>query len=175
MVLSSHKGGGDHFGNAKFTGLEEPRPPADELSDVQLRALTRRALELGNHPIEDCCIVGSSDSVVLLANRHAEPAVVSTVIEVLNQDAPGSRITILSQTPTRFSGATSIAISAAEAMSMPAPGIWSRRDITYRVPKAVLECDRLISIAPIQIESGPAFTSLDTTCNGAGWQCSRLE
>ena len=53
VVLSSHKGGGDHFGNAKFTGLEEPRPPADELSDVQLRALTRRALELGNHPIED--------------------------------------------------------------------------------------------------------------------------
>jgi uncharacterized protein (DUF362 family) len=162
VVLSSYKGGGDHFGNAKFAGVAEPRPSGDELSDAQLRALTRRAVELGNHPTASLRrIVARGDAVLLLVNRYAEPAVVSAVIELVNDAAPGSAITILSENPARFSGAKLVDVSAAESARMPAPGIWSRRDVTYRVPKAVLECDKLISITPLKIENGRPSLTLD--------------
>jgi uncharacterized protein (DUF362 family) len=162
IVLSSYKGGGDHFGNAKFTGLAEPRPPNGELSDAGLRALTRKAIELGNHPTASLRrIVNRGDVVLLLVNRDADPAVVSAVVEMVNDTAAGSNISILSGNAARFPGAKAIELSSAETMRMPAPGIWSRRDIQYRVPKAILECDRLISIAPLRIENGRPSLALD--------------
>ena len=44
---------------------------------------------------------------------------------------------------------------------MPAPGVWSRRDVSYRIPKAMLDCDRLISIAPLKIDKGRPSLTVD--------------
>jgi hypothetical protein len=162
IVLSSYAGGTDDYGKVKFAGLAEPRPTREQLSGAQLGAITRRAIDFGNHPAGGLKrIIGRGETVVLLVNRDAESAVVSAVIDTLNQDAPGSRIAILSEDPKKFPGAESISISSAASMRMPAPGVWSRRDIVYRVPKTVLECDRLISIAPLKIENGRPSLSID--------------
>jgi hypothetical protein len=160
--LSSYQGGTDDYGKVKFAGLAEPRAPAAELTDAQLRAVTRQAIDFGNHPAGGLKrVTGRDDAVVLLVNRDADPVVASTVIEVLKQDAPGSRVTIVSDAANRFSGATTVDMSKADSLRMPAPGVWSRRDITYRVPKAILECDRLISIAPLRTENGRPSLAID--------------
>jgi hypothetical protein len=152
IVLSSYKGGGDHFGNAKFEGLPEPRGIREELSAAQVRAMTRHAVRLGNHPNRGFRrIVGANESVVLLAGAQAEPSVVSALAEMLREEAGGVRVTILSPE----------AIATAETVRMPAPGVWSRRDVEYRIPKAVLECDRLIPIAPFRLDKGRPSLILD--------------
>jgi hypothetical protein len=162
IVLSSYQGGTDDYGKVKFDGLAEPRPPTEELSDAQVRAMTRRAIEFGNYPTGGLKrIIGRDDAVVLLVDRYAEPIVVSTVIEVVAENAPGSRISIVSEAPKRFSGAKLIDVSSADSIEMPAPGVWSRRDVIYRIPKAMIECDRLISIAPLKIENGRPSMTLD--------------
>src|SRR5687767_2559384 len=133
VVLSSYKGGTDDYGKAKFEGLAEPRPPREELTDAQLRAMTRRAIDFGNHPTGGLRrIVSRGEAVLLLVNRNAEPVVVSAVIEMLNEDAPGSRITVISDAPKTFAGVQSIDVTSAESMRMPAPGVWSRRDVEDR-------------------------------------------
>ena len=59
----------------KFAGVPEPRPPDAELTEAQIRALTRRAIELGNHPNTNLRrLIGRDEAVVLLVNRDAEPA-----------------------------------------------------------------------------------------------------
>jgi hypothetical protein len=162
IVLSSYKGGPDHFGNAKFEGLTEPRPPGQELTAAQIGAMTRRAVELGNHPNPGFRrIVGRNESVLLLVNRYTEPAVVSAVIDTLKRDAEGSKFSILSADAARFSGAESLDIAKGQTVRMPAPGIWSRRDVEYRIPRAILECDRLITVAPLRIENGRPSLTLD--------------
>jgi hypothetical protein len=162
IVLSSYKGGGDHFGNATFTGVPEPRPPEAELTDTQLRALTRRAIELANHPNTNLRrIVGREEAVMLLVNRHTEPAVVSAVIEIVKENAAGSRITIVSDAASRFSGAQVVDVASAPSVRMPAPGVWSRREVTYRIPKVLIDSDRLISIAPLNVQNGRPSLTMD--------------
>ena len=159
IVLSSYKGGGDHFGNAKFEGLPEPRGVREELTPAQITAMTRRAIQLGCHPNRPFRrIVSANDSVLLLASPYAEAAVVSTVADVLREEASGSRVTVLSSDAKRFGG---IGAATAETVRMPAPGVWSRRDVEYRIPKAVLDCDRLITIAPLRVEKGRPSLTLD--------------
>src|SRR5687767_13117114 len=80
---------------------------------------------------------------------------------MLNEDAPGSRITVISDAPKTFAGVQSIDVTSAESMRMPAPGVWSRRDVEYRIPKAILDCDKLISIAPLRIDKGRPSLVLD--------------
>lgn len=145
IVLSSYQGGTDDYGKVKFAGLAEPQPPSEPLTDNQIRAMARRAIEFGNYPAGGFKnIIGRNESVVLLVSRDAEAALVSAVKEAISEGAPGSRITTMSH---------------ADPVEMPAPGTWSRRDITYRIPKAVLECDRLVSIAPLKVENGrPSLT-----------------
>lgn len=162
IVLSSYKGGGDHFGNAKFTGVAEPAPPSAELSPAQISALTRRAIELGNFPNSDLRrVIGKDESVVLLVNRHADSNVVSTVIGMLKENKAGNRITVVTDAPRKFGSDVVLDISSAETVQMPAPGVWSRRDVTYRIPKILIDCDRLISIAPLQMEGGRLSLTID--------------
>jgi hypothetical protein len=162
IVLSSYKGGGDHFGNAKFEGLANPCAPGDDLTPAQIADMTRHAIRLGNHPNRGLRrVIGGSDLVLLLVSRYAEPVVVSTVAEVVKQESPSGRIMILSDDPKRFSGGEPIETASADSIRMPAPGVWSRRDVEYRIPKAVLDCDRLITIAPLRIENGRPHLTLD--------------
>ena len=153
IVLSSYKGGSDHFGNAKFEGLAEPRAPSEELNAKQIAAMTRHAIRLGNHPNRGFRrVLSANESVVLLASRYAEAVVVSTVADMIREESAGSRVTILSPD----------AAAAADRVRMPAPGIWSRRDVEYHVPKIVLECDRLIYDRSSPDREWAAIAALDT-------------
>ncbi|HYO82732.1 MAG TPA: hypothetical protein VES20_15105 [Bryobacteraceae bacterium] len=159
IVLSSYKGGGDHFGNAKFDGLPDPRAVRDDLLPEQIAAMTRHAIRLGNHPNRDLRrIVGTNESVLLLVSPYAEPVVVSTLAEVLRQEASGIRLSLFSTDAKRFPG---IDRAAADKVLMPAPGIWSKRDVEYRIPRAVLDCDRVFSIAPLRIDKGRPSLTVD--------------
>jgi hypothetical protein len=152
IVLSSFSGGEDHFGGTKFAGLPEPKAVNVELTDAQLRAMTRRAIELGSQnrgSLER--IVTPDDLVVLLVNRDADPAMVRAVIDLLREHKRGERITIVTPDPAKYPDTKAVDPKTVESMQMPAPGTWSRRDVLYRVPKVILECDRLISIAPLRI------------------------
>lgn len=162
IVLSSYKGGGDHFGNATFTGVPEPQATAAQLNDAQVKALARRAVDLGNHPNRGLRrVVARGETVALLVNRDTDPGVVSAVIEAVKETAEDTRITIISDAANRFTGGTLVDVSTAESMKMPAPGIWSRKEVTYRVPRALIDCDKLISIAPLRVQAGRPSLSID--------------
>jgi hypothetical protein len=46
-------------------------------------------------------------------------------------------------------------------MLMPPPGVFGRRDISYHLPRAVLQCDALISVAPLRVQNGRPSLSID--------------
>jgi len=84
IVLSSFKGSEDHDGT-KLTGLRNPSPPGGPLSAVQLEAMVRKALELGNTRRGGLeTIIEAEDWVVVkphIAGKSvADPRVVRTLI-----------------------------------------------------------------------------------------------
>jgi hypothetical protein len=158
IILSSFKGGEDHFGGTKFDPLPEPRPVDAELTPAQVREMTRRAIQLGNMRrggLER--LVRREEWTVLLVNRDADPAVVAAVEEILKERGAAKVEKFVAQPPP----------AGADSMTMPAPGVWSRRDIAYRVPKTLLHCDRVISIAPLRIERGRPSLGIDNYRNAA--------
>jgi len=152
IILSSFKGGKDDWGSVTFPPLSQPVSPSEELTGAQLREMARRAIELGTARGGLGRVVGNGEAVVLLVSRDADPGLAQVVIELLKEQKRGDGITVIT------SGDPA---AARDSMQMPAPGIWSQRDVTYRVPKAILECDRLISIAPLRIEKGRPSLTLD--------------
>jgi hypothetical protein len=153
IILSSFKGGEDHFGGTKFAALPEPRPPGADLTPSQVREMTRRAMELGNTRrggLER--IVRRDEWTVLLVSREADPVVVAAVEEILRERGVAKVEKLVAQQAGQ---------AGADAMQMPAPGVWSRRDVSYRVPKSLLHCDRVISIAPLRIERGRPMLTID--------------
>ncbi|MBL8296080.1 MAG: hypothetical protein JNN08_29830 [Bryobacterales bacterium] len=161
IILSSFAGGEDHFGGTKFETLPEPRPANAELSAAQVRDMTLRAIELGTSAQGGLPRLISRDhDVVILADRDADPMVVSAVLSVVNGRNP-HKVTLVSAMKAPPDGVTVVNPATAESMRMPAPGIFSRRNIEYSVPVAVLHCDRLISVAPLRVAAGRPSLSID--------------
>jgi hypothetical protein len=151
IILSSFKGGEDHFGGTKFASLLEPRPVNAELTPAQVKDMTRRAIELGGQQRGSLeRIIERDEWTVLLVSRHADPNVVAAVQELLKERGRAQKLTVITAEDAQ-----------AETMEMPAPGIWSKADILYRVPKSILHCDRLISVAPLRIEKGRPSLTID--------------
>lgn len=151
IILSSFKGGEDHFGGTKFAPLKDPRPVNAELTPAQVKEMTRRAIELGSErrgSVER--IVARDDWTVLLVSRHTDPNVTAAVQDILREHGRGQKLTVVT-----------VEEAHAETMQMPAPGVWARADATYRVPKAILHCDKLITIAPLRIENGRPSLAID--------------
>ncbi len=162
VVLSSFAGGEDHFGGTKFVPLPEPKPVNAELTDAQVEAMTRRAIELGTDSQGGLPRWISRDQdVVVLVDKDADPAVVSAVVGIIKQRQPQS-LRIVTDAAKPFAGAECVNPSTAESMVMPAPGIFSRRDVSYKVPKIVLHCDRLITVGPLRVRTGRPLMSMDS-------------
>jgi hypothetical protein len=162
MIPSTFAGGEDHFGGTKFASLPEPRPVDAELTPEQTRQMTRRAIELGNVRQGGLDrIVGRDDWTLLLVGRGTDPNVVAAVVELLRERQRAKRLTIASRDRFAIEGAEFVDLANADAMEMPAPGVWSRRDVTYRVPAAVLHCDRLISVTPLRMTAGRPSLAID--------------
>jgi uncharacterized protein (DUF362 family) len=68
---------------------------------------------------------------------------------------------IITSAAGRFTGVPVVDLATADSIKLPAPGVWSRRDVTYRVPRALLDCDKLISIAPLKIAALRPSLSVD--------------
>lgn len=160
IILSSFAGGEDHFGGTKFAPLDEPRPVNAELPPAQVRQMTLRAIELGNAEGGLPRKIQRQDEVVLLASRDADPVVVATVLEEVTKRQP-KKVMLVSTMKNPPSGVDVIDPATAESMTMPAPGIFSRKNVTYRVPVAVLHCERLIAIAPLRITMGRPSLTID--------------
>lgn len=161
IVLSSFAGGEDHFGGTKFTPLADPRPVNAELSAEQVRAMTLRAIELGTDAQGGLPrVIARDHDVVILADRDADPMVVSAVVSVINGRNP-RKLTLVSAMKSPPGEVTVVNPATAATMRMPAPGIFSRRNVEYQVPVAVLQCDRLISVAPLRVAAGRPSLSID--------------
>ncbi|MCC6590755.1 MAG: hypothetical protein IT168_28950 [Bryobacterales bacterium] len=162
VILSSFAGGEDHFGGVKFAALPEPKPVTAELTDAQVEAMTRRAIELGTDSQGGLPRwIQRDQDVVVLVDKDADPAVVSTVATIINDRKPQS-LRIVTDAATPFAAAECVNPATAESMVMPAPGIFSRRDVSYKVPKIVLHCDRLITVGPLRVRTGRPLMSIDT-------------
>jgi hypothetical protein len=151
IILSSFKGGEDHFGGTKFAPLKEPRPVNAELTPAQVKEMTRRAIELGGArrgSVER--IIARDDATVLLVSRHADPNVVAAVQDILREHGRAQKLAVVTAEDAHT-----------DTMLMPAPGVWARGEAVYRVPKSILHCDKLISIAPLRIENGRPSLSVD--------------
>lgn len=123
--------------------------------------MTLRAIELGTDNQGGLPrLINRDHDVVILADRDADPMVVSAILSVVNGRNP-RKVTLVSAMKAPPDGVTAVNPATAEAMRMPAPGIFSRRNIEYNVPVAVLHCDRLISVAPLRIAAGRPSLSID--------------
>ena len=124
VILSSFAGGEDHFGGTKFASLPEPKPVNAELTDAQVEAMTKRAVELGTDSQGGLARSISRDqSVIVLVDKDADPTVVATVVSIIKQRQPQS-LTIVTDATKPFSGAECVNPATAESMVMPAPGIF---------------------------------------------------
>lgn len=162
LILSSFAGGEDHFGGVKFETLPNPQPANAQLDDAAAEAMTRRAIELGTDNQGGLPRWISRDhNVIVLADKDADPAVVATVLAVIRERKPQS-LAVLTEAAKPFAGVECINPATAESMQMPAPGIFSRRNVTYKVPTALLHCDRVISVAPLRIRMGRPSLVIDS-------------
>lgn len=161
IILSSFAGGEDHFGGTKFAALADPRPVNAELTADQVRAMTLRAIELGTDGQGGLPrLIARDHDVVILADRDADPMVVAAVLSVISGRNP-RKVTLVSAMKAPPEGVTVVNPATAQTMQMPAPGIFSRRNIEYKVPVEVLQCDRLISVSPLRIATGRPSLSID--------------
>ena len=152
VILSSFKGGEDHWGGSKFAPLKEPRPVDAELTPAQVKEMTRRAIELGGRPRGSLeRMIAKDDWTVLLVSRHTDPNVTAAVQELLQQHGRAQKLTVLAAEDDHT-----------ESMVMPASGPWAQREAKYRVPKAILHCDKLIAIVPLRIDNGRPSMAIDS-------------
>jgi len=148
IVLSSFRGGTEHDGT-KLAGLADPCPPEAELSTSRLEAMLAKALELGSlrrGGLER--IAGRDDRVIILPaagppsqpGASTDPRLLQALIAWLKDRKAGGRVEIAEPT----SGNT---------VEMPVSGrTFASRNRTgsYRVARAIQECDRLISLSPLR-------------------------
>jgi uncharacterized protein (DUF362 family) len=172
LVLSDFKGAEDHDGT-KIPGLSDPQPQTTDLTDVQFEAMVRQAIEIGGKRRGNLSsAVGVEDWVLVkpgLASSGApresgaDPRIARYVIEYLAERKRGLRFTILGNSYREMATALgrkygSIQFEAldpetVERAELPVSGKISARSNksgTYRIPKIVQECDRLITIAPLR-------------------------
>src|SRR5688500_5193243 len=89
IILSSFKGGKDDWGSAQFPALSQPVSPNEELTEAQLREMTRRAIELGSARGGLGRVVGTGEAVVLLVSRDADPEIAQVLVELLKEQKRG--------------------------------------------------------------------------------------
>jgi hypothetical protein len=164
IVLSEFAGSEDHDG-AKLPGLPDPKAKTAELSDDQVRAMVWKAIELGNTRRGGLDrIVGRAASVVVLADAEADPRIIHALVQFLRERRAGQTITVATKAASTLKGLAGVEVldlNTAETMSMPVPGVFGRRDVSYHVPKALLKCDMVITVSPLRLQKQRPSFSID--------------
>lgn len=101
-------------------------------------ALLRKAIELGTTRTGGLpSIVAPEDWVVIQTAPGVDPRLVQALEGFLRERRLGKRFTVVSP----------VELAKADTQEMPAPG----SDRVYRVPKLILQCDRLLRVAPLAV------------------------
>ncbi len=176
VVLSSLKEAEEHDGT-KLTGLAQPSPPDSSLSQEQMAAMLRKAVEFSARRLSRPARSGprklpeSDEWVVFLAalspQSRADEALLFTMIEDYAKRGLGRRLTLAAdgEAPAPWTERLKQLATAHPArrieyvdlskdawLQAPAPRRTFARSNpqgVYALAKTVLECDRLISIAPL--------------------------
>ena len=95
IVLSSFKEGEDHDGT-KIAGLQDPQPTNAELSDAQLEAMVRKAIDIGGlRATELYEMIAPDDWVALLAPIRNDARVAGAMLNYLAEHRRGARFTLI--------------------------------------------------------------------------------
>jgi len=184
IVLSSFKSGSEHDGTV-IPGLANPVPTDRPLTLAQMAPLLSRAQELGmrgSRRRSGRLGPGLEDWIVFLVTRTAEiatdPLLLTALLDQYAREKRGRRFTVAASGPppvayeTLLRGLTSqypaiqfqyANLDTEPYLQVPA----SRRTFAaknpqseYAIPKVIRECDRIISVAPLQTSplTGVALT-----------------
>jgi hypothetical protein len=182
IVLSSFKGGEEHDGTP-LAGLSSPRPVDAELTDSELDALLRKAIELsrrgrrrgGEFPIDG---VGPEDWVVVRITPATDVRLVRSLLGILIAARQGKRFTIADDgpAPAGYDGMLkSLAashrglrfeyVNLDSAPYLTAPAVrrtFAARnpDGVYAIPKVIRECDTIIAVAPLDVGIAPTYMAI---------------
>ena len=141
IVLSSFAGSKDHD-DTPIAGLADPRAVGAELTSAQLDALVAKAIELGTTRDGGLtAMVGPEDWVVILTEPGADPRVVRSLQTFLATRRRGKRFTVAGPDD----------LGRADTQEMPMPG----GERLYRIPKMILQCDRLLRVGPLAAARSP--------------------
>lgn len=171
LVCSSFSGGKEHDGTA-IPGLASPKPVDAELSDSAMQALVNRAIDLSRSGRRGLGGIGPEDwvvvKIVVTPAVSTDARVVRTVLERMLAGRQGKRITVVEDSPAPAGYASMMArlaadhrgarleyVNLAEAPALTSPPL--RRTYAahnpggaYTLAKLLRECDRIITVAPLQ-------------------------
>jgi hypothetical protein len=150
IVLSTFKGGQEHDGTA-ISGLKDPQPLNAKLTATQYEDMVSLAINLASPRTGGLRkFFDPEDWVVILAPPQVDPVALEAVPAFLAAQKLGTRFTLTSPAAPaavqslkkRFPQADFDALDLANAPLLDVPPV--------KVPKPVRECDKLLSLAPIQ-------------------------
>lgn len=172
IVLSSFKGGAEHDGTP-VPGLADPQPVHKELTNTQVDAMLRKAMQLGSRGPRMSLGGVSGDDWVLIKitqsrDASTDPRVLAALLRIYGEAKQGRRFTVAEAAPatpemtalledcnTRFPGRRFeyVNLAAAEMLESAAPrrSFASRNpDGVYKLARVFRECDKVITVSPLR-------------------------
>ncbi len=141
--------GGEEMDGKKIRGLVKPAALTATLTAAQVDDMLRLAVELGGGRRGGLVTaIGREDWVLILAAPGADPRLAPGVLRILRERGLGKRFMVAGM--AGLAGVETLDLTAAQRLEMPVEGrVFSRRNPTgvYRIPRALRECDKVISIA----------------------------
>jgi hypothetical protein len=180
IVLSSFKGGEEHDGTP-LAGLASPRPAGAALTDSELDALLRKAIELSRRGRRDGAQIdgiGPEDWVVVRITPSSDVRLVRSLLGILIAARQGKRFTVAGEAPAPAGAAAMLETLARgrrglrfeymnldTAPYLTAPAVRrtfaaNNPDGVYAIPKIIRECDKLITVTPLDEGSAPTYWSI---------------
>lgn len=171
IVLSSFRGGEEHDGTP-IKGLTDPRPVDADLTDAQMDALLRKAVQVSGRRgglgrsagPEDWVVV----KIVLTPEISTDVRLVRSLLGFLAEGKRGRRFTIATDAPADAANSELVAslasrykdrrfeyvdLSTAPYLQVPAVRrtfAKNNPDGVYAIPKVIRECDQILTVTPMQ-------------------------
>ncbi|MFN7934807.1 MAG: DUF362 domain-containing protein [Bryobacteraceae bacterium] len=172
VVLSSFQGGAEHDGTP-IRGLADPQPVHKELTNTQVEAMLRKALELGSRGRRMSLGGVSGDDWVVVKitetrDASTDPRLLAALLRIYGESKQGQRFTIAEGAPARpellaliedcnrrFAGRRFEYVNLAEAEMLESAA--PRRTFAAKNPEGIYslarvfrECDKLITVSPLR-------------------------
>ena len=158
LIPSNFKGGVE-LDDRKIRPLANPAPLDAPLSPAHLDDMFRLAVELGGGRRGGLSTAISHDDWVLINVAPQTPLpLTESLLRYLAQNRLGRRITVLGATPAAKCELLNPA--TAQMLEMPVEGrVFNTQNPTglYKIPRALRECDKLISLAPLATHPAAAI------------------